>query len=112
MKKIISLALFGILALSGLTLSANAAYFEKKLNQPQYGELKKFGKFLDKHRNIENDLRSDPQLINDAQYLSHHKDLEKFLRKNPRVTADLSNNPNFFMNRENRYQRTKHHRRH
>ena len=67
-------------------------------------ELQKFDKFLDKHRNIESDLRTNPGLVNDAQYLSSHKDLEKFLRKNPKITADLSSNPNYFMNRESRFQ--------
>ena len=72
-------------------------------------ELKKFDKFLKHHRGIESDLRANPQTINDAQYLSNHKDLETFLRKNPRVTADLSSDPNYFVDRETRYQRNKHH---
>ena len=105
MKKILSLALFGVLALTGFAFSAKAASFEVKSNVAPKNELKKFDKFLDKHQGIENDLRANPSLVNDAQYLSNHKDLEGFLRKNPKITADLSNNPNYFMNRETRYQK-------
>lgn len=105
MKKILSLALFGILAVTGFAYGTNAA----SLKTPPKNELKKFDKFLNKHRTIETDLRANPKLVNDAQYLSNHKDLETFLRKNPKVTADLSNNPNYFMNREDRYQKKENH---
>ena len=108
MKKIISLALFGILALSAAAFEVSAA---SPLTKPDTTrrEMKKFDKFLKKHRAIESDLRANPQEINDAQYLSHHKDLETFLRKNPKITADLSSDPNYFVNRETNYQRHKHH---
>ena len=99
------MALFGILAVTALAFSAKAASFEVKSNVSKNDELKKFDKFLDKHQSIETDLRASPNLINDAQYLSNHKDLESFLRKNPKITVDLSKNPNYFMNRETRYQK-------
>ena len=108
MKKIIGLALFGFLALSAAAFEARAAAFYK--TDTTRKELKKLDGFLKKHRGIEGDLRANPQMINDAQYLSNHKDLEKFLRRNPRVTSDLSNDPNYFVERESRYQQRKHHR--
>ena len=103
MKKILSVALFGILAVTGLAFNATAAVV------PPKNELKKMDKFLDKHRSIESDLKANPSLVNDAQYLSSHKDLETFLRKNPKVTTDLSSNPNYFMNREARYEKKEKH---
>ncbi len=108
MKKIIGLALFGILALSAAAFETHAASMSSKTNTT-HKELRKFDGFLKKHRGIEGDLRTNPQMINDAQYLSNHKDLEKFLRKNPRVTSDLSDDPNYFVERETRYQQRKHH---
>lgn len=109
MKKVLSLALFGILAITGLAFNTKAANLKAKSNVPPKNELKKFDKFLDKHRNIETDLRGNPGLVNDAQYLSNHKDLEAFLRKNPKITTDLSSNPNYFMDRETRYEKKEKH---
>lgn len=108
MKKLIGLALFGVLAISSSAVEARAASHTYRPDTTQK-ELKKFDKFLKHHRAVENDLRANPQTINDAQYLSTHKDLEIFLRKNPRVTADLSGDPNWFVNRETNYQKRKHH---
>ena len=109
MKKLINLALFGILVLSATAFEAKAASPRNRPDSTRR-EMKKFDKFLKKHRAVEGDLRANPQEINDAQYLSQHKDLETFLRKNPKITADLSNDPNYFVNRETDYQRRKHHR--
>lgn len=108
MKKYTGLALAVFLALSAAAFETRAASLPSNTDAPRK-ELKKFDKFLMHHRNIETDLRANPQMINDAQYLSNHKDLEKFLRENPRVTADLSSDPNYFVERETRYQRHKHH---
>lgn len=108
MKKLIGLTLFGILAITPTLFEARAASSSEKSDTTRR-EMKKFDKFLRKHRALESDLRSNPQEINDAQYLSKHKDLEKFLRKNPKITADLSNDPNYFENLETNYQKHKHH---
>jgi hypothetical protein len=108
MKKLIGLALFGILALSATAFETRAASPSDKKDSTRH-EMRKFDKFLRKHRTVEGDLRANPQMINDAQFLSQHKDLESFLRKNPKITADLSNDPNYFVERETRYQKHKHH---
>lgn len=108
MKKIIVLSLFGILALSTTAFEAQATNLTRPAVRQDRKELKDFDKFLRKHRSIEGDLRANPQMINDAQYLSRHKDLESFLRKHPQVTSDLSNDPNYFVDRETRYQ-VRHH---
>lgn len=107
MKKLIGLALFGILALSATAFEARAASLSHRPESTRK-ELKKFDKYLRKHRTVESDLRDNPQMINDAQYLSRHKDLETFLRKHPQITADLSSDPNYFVNRETRYQKRRH----
>lgn len=109
MKKLIGIALFGIMAFSATAFEAHAASYSARPDTTRK-ELKKFDKFLKHHRAVENDLRANPQAVNDAQYMSRHKDLEKFLRKNPRVTTDLSSDPNYFVDRETRYQQNKHHR--
>lgn len=108
MRKLIGAALLGILTLSATTFEARAAGANYKPDTTRK-ELKKFDKFLKKHRAVEKDLRANPMEINDAQYLSQHKDLETFLRKNPKITTDLSNDPNYFVNRETKYQKHKHH---
>ena len=108
MKKIIGLALFGILVCSATAFEARAANTSYRADTTR-DEMKKFDKFLRKHPTVERDLRANPREINDAQYLSQHKDLEEFLRKHPQITAQLSNDPNYFVSRETRYQKSKHH---
>lgn len=106
MKKIISLFIFGLLATVGLTFQANAMNLNPDVKN---SELKKFDKFLDKHRTIESDLRTNPSLVDDSQYLASHRDLQNFLRKHPNISADLRSNPNYFMRRENRYEKKERH---
>jgi hypothetical protein len=47
-------------------------------------------KWLDKHKDIDRDLRSNPELVNDKDYMDRHKDLRDFLDKEPNVRSDFS----------------------
>jgi len=67
-------------------------------------ELQNFDGFLDQHPNIEQDLKKNPKLVNDANYLSAHPDLKQFLATHPGVRAEASENPRIFMNREERFE--------
>jgi dsDNA-binding SOS-regulon protein len=69
------------------------------------GELVRFDQFLDSHREIAEDLRKDPSLVNDAQYEKNHPALQAFLADHPQVREEIKENPNAFMRQEDRYDR-------
>lgn len=67
-------------------------------------EVVNFDQFLDKHPQVAQELRQDPQKVNDQSWVSSHKDLEKFLSKHPKLREELRENPQAVLNRENRHE--------
>jgi phage-related protein len=59
--------------------------------------------FFDKNPNIDQDLRRNPSLVNNAEYLEAHPQLQSFLNQHPNVKDEISENPRYFMQRENRF---------
>ncbi|HEY1470486.1 MAG TPA: hypothetical protein VGF61_15695 [Candidatus Acidoferrum sp.] len=70
------------------------------------GELANFDQFLDSHRETAEQLRKDPSLVNNDQYVKSHPDLQAYLQQHPRVREEVQENPNAFMHQEGRYERT------
>lgn len=68
-----------------------------------YQEVARMDQFLDDHKDIDKDLKQRPTLINDKKYLDHHKDLGAFLQAHPQIREEFSENPRYFMNREQRF---------
>ena len=66
-------------------------------------ELARFDQFLDSHREIAEQVRKDPSLVNNKQFVKDHPALQTWLQQNPEVRADLTRNPDVFMHQENRY---------
>ena len=62
-------------------------------------------RFLDSHREIAEQLRKDPSLINNRQWVENHPALEQYLQAHPEVREEFKTNPNAFMEREERYDR-------
>jgi hypothetical protein len=52
-------------------------------------ELKDFDKFLEDHPAILPDLKRDPSLITNSQYLEQHPDLKSFLAAHPHLEASF-----------------------
>ncbi len=48
-------------------------------------ELTNFDRFLDSHPGIARDLRQNPALVNDPNYLAQHPELAQFLQRHPGV---------------------------
>ena len=67
--------------------------------------LAEFNRFLDSHREIAEQLRKDPSLANNPQFVDNHPALQSFLRNNPEVRQDLRQNANAFMQEEDRIDR-------
>ena len=77
-----------------------------KDNDTTRGELRNFDRFLDSHPAIAKDLKGNPNLVNDANYLSQHPELKEFLNNHPGVREEIKENPKGFMNREARFERS------
>src|SRR6266700_307134 len=68
-------------------------------------ELARFDQFLDGHQEIAQQLRHDPSLVNDQNYVQGHPELQTFLQDHPGVREEIKENPNYFMRQENRFDR-------
>ena len=69
-------------------------------------ELSNFDRFLDNHRETAEQLRKDPSLVNNEQFVKSHPDLQAYLQQHPEVREEVKENPNAFMHQEARYERT------
>ncbi len=68
-------------------------------------ELANFDKFLDSHREIAEQLRKDPSLVNNQEFAKNHPALQTYLQDHPAVREEIKENPNAFMRQEDRYDR-------
>ena len=68
-------------------------------------ELASMDRFLDSHPEIAEQLRKDPSLINNEDFVGRHPELREFLQNHPGVREEFKENPNAFMRQENRYDR-------
>src|ERR1700720_495019 len=68
-------------------------------------ELARFDQFLDSHREVSEQLRRDPSLVKNQEFLQSHPALQSYLQDHPTVREDLTRNPDAFMRQEERYDR-------
>src|SRR4029077_2824453 len=68
-------------------------------------QLASFDNFLDTHQEIAEQLRKDPSLVNNQEFVERHGDLQQYLQQHPEVREELSQNPNGFMHQEQRFDR-------
>jgi hypothetical protein len=61
--------------------------------------------FLDHHPEIAEQLRRDPSLIDNQQFLANHPALQDYMQMHPGVRREFDENPNAFMHAEERYDR-------
>ena len=69
------------------------------------GELQNFDNFLDRHREISEQLRKNPSLVNDQQFLKDHPALQNYLQAHQGVREEIRENPSAFLQAENRFDR-------
>jgi hypothetical protein len=69
-------------------------------------EMADFTRFVDSHREVGEQLRRDPSLVDNRQFVENHPDLQDYLRNNPGVRDQLTQDPNAFMQREQQFSRT------
>src|SRR5580700_8882429 len=68
-------------------------------------ELANFDRFLDSHREIAEQVRKNPSLVDDREFVTNHPALQTYLQDHPAVRVQLRQNPNPFMQRVNRFDR-------
>jgi len=68
-------------------------------------ELAGFDQFLDGHREISEQLRKDPSLVNQGRFVKDHPALRDYLQDHPGVREELKENPSVFMRREGNFDR-------
>jgi hypothetical protein len=68
-------------------------------------QLAAFDQFLDQHPELAEQLRKDPSLVNNDQFVASHSDLQTYLQQHPEVREDLNQNPNAVMHQEERFDR-------
>jgi hypothetical protein len=70
-----------------------------------YRNVAEFDHFLDSHREIGEQVRRDPSLLDNRQFVQNHPALETYLRDNPGVRDEIRQNPRAFMQQEDRFDR-------
>jgi phage-related protein len=74
-------------------------------NDTTRGQFAVFDRFLDNHPEIAEQLRKDPSLVNNEEFVENHGALQQFLSEHPEVREEFQENPNSFMRQENRFDR-------
>lgn len=73
-------------------------------------EVARFDRFLDDHREIAEQLRKEPSLVDNKKFVKDHPALQTWLQQNPEVHQDLTKHPEVFMHQEANYDRSEQHR--
>ncbi len=78
---------------------------DRDRNDVTRGELTNMDHFMDTHPEIAEQLRKDPSLVDNKQFVSSHPALQEFLANHPGVREEYKENPNGFMHQEERFDR-------
>jgi phage-related protein len=62
-------------------------------------------RFMDSHPEIAEQLRKNPELFDNKQFVDGHPALRDFLAEHPGIQQEVRDNPNYFMRDEERYAR-------
>jgi hypothetical protein len=68
-------------------------------------ELQQFDQFLDSHREINEQLRKDPSLVNNKDFMQKHPALQTFMQNNPGVREEITEDPGGAMKAMNQLER-------
>lgn len=72
-------------------------------------ELANFDRFLDSHREIAEQVRKNPALLNNQQFEKDHPVLQSYVQQHPAITEEARQNPDAFMHREDQFDRNQNH---
>src|SRR5260370_7365774 len=85
---------------------------ERREKDTTRGELARFDRFMDSHPEIAEQLRRDPSLVKNEEFVEKHPALQEYLQQHPGVREEITENPNGFMRQEQRFDRIEDNRNH
>jgi hypothetical protein len=68
-------------------------------------DVANFDRFLDGHREISEQVRKDPSLLDNPEFVRNHPALESYFRDNPGVRDEIRQDPRAFMHQEDAFDR-------
>jgi hypothetical protein len=94
-------------------LRSNPATFMQPRDKGQFdrrddrnrGEIARFDQFLDGHREIAEQVRKNPALLNDDRFAKGHPVLQAYLQDHPGIRDEARDNPNAFLHQEDQFDR-------
>jgi hypothetical protein len=72
-------------------------------------QLASANQFLESHPELAEQLRKDPTLLNNQEYVEQHPALQQYLQQHPEIREEVQENPNAFMRQEQRFDRHEDH---
>jgi phage-related protein len=81
------------------------AYSQDRDSDLSRQQLANFDRFLDSHSELAEQIRRDPTLVNNEEFVENHRDLQQYLQDHPEIREQLRQNPNAVMHQEQRYDR-------
>ena len=79
--------------------------FDRREDNRDREEMANFDRFLDSHRETAEQLRKNPSLVDNGEFVKNHPALQTYLEDHPGVREQLKQDPNAFMQKEARYYR-------
>ena len=74
-------------------------------NGTRNSQIANMDRFLDSHPEIAEQLRKDPSLIRNDEFVTRHPALHEYLQQHPGIREEFTENPNGFMRQEQRFDR-------
>src|SRR5215471_4902149 len=68
-------------------------------------QLSGLDQFLDSHPELSEQIRKDPSLVNNEEFVENHPALQQYLQSHPEVREQLNQNPNAVLHQEQRFDR-------
>ena len=72
-------------------------------NDAARSDKDRFDQFLDGHREIAEQVRKNPSLVNDDDFVRNHPDLRAYLQEHPEIRQQARENPDTFIAQRERY---------
>ena len=82
---------------------------DRRDNDVTRTELVNMDRFMDSHPEIAEQLRKDPSLVDNRQFVESHPAFQQFLAEHPGVREEYKEHPNAFMRDEERFDRREDH---
>ena len=80
--------------------------FERSGKDISKADLAAFDDYMDKHSDLEKQVRKNPSLLTNADFLAKNPDLKTFLAAHPSMQQEINEQPRVFMKAENHYEHT------